>query len=369
MKKRFNKLMIPTIIIALTFALPLMAGASGGGFSVTPIIPENQNPENTGVFDLLVYPGQTQEILIDINNANEEEITVEITLISPGTNSNGIIDYGTTGIIDEAAVSPFHEIASFNFDRYLTIPAMTTATVPVQFTIPEEGFDGVILGAIHVVRGITDDDFEEADMIVNRFAHVMPVLLRQSTERVAPDFMLGEVDVQLVNHRATVVAYVRNPQPRFSIGASVSTYIYTAEGEPRFSITGRDVDFAPSSVFPSSLTDDAGIGIQPGNYIARVRVEYNEQIWEFEEEFTVTAQAAEIVNQAAVNQQHIPEVAGATGIFDAIPIWFLIATGAGLAVLLPIIITLFKRSKNKNRRQMRELAAIMQSTMRHSRQH
>ena len=344
---------LTALVVWLTcvFALATMAGANGG-FSVTPVFPSNQNPESTGAFNLNVTPGQRQEIAVMVNNPQDEPITVEISLISPGTNRNGIIDYTGPGRLDETIEgASFSDIAHLTVSEDITVPANMSAEIPVIIEIPQDGIEGVMLGAVHVLLGITDEEVEDAGMIVNRFAHVISVRLQEEGASEPPaDFALGEVRVDLVNHRAAIVADVRNPQPRFAMGAIAHAQVYPAgSDQPMFTAGNVGVDFAPNSIFPFSMTDEGGYGIPPGSYIARVQIEHDGQNWEFEETFTVAAQAAAVVNAAAVNQQASPyQLRG------GFPAWGFAAIGAGVILLIGLT-ALILRSKSKSRKEIQQL--------------
>ena len=96
-----------TIVILLASAIALAgtAGASAGGFSVSPVMPDNQNPESRGYFDLRVSPGQKQELTVTISNSGSEEIGVSLNLLTVSTNINGIVDYTSSGKTDETMIN------------------------------------------------------------------------------------------------------------------------------------------------------------------------------------------------------------------------------------------------------------------------
>ena len=205
-------------------ALAVFAVASVGGFSVRPIFPENQSPDTEGFFNLMVEPGE-QTIMVELLNSTGDDMTAELSLITAGTNSNGIVDYGTQARIDETMLHPFHEIARLG-ESEVTIPAGGSVVVPVTLYIPE--FEGVILGSIHALLGITEEEREQAGMIVNRIAHIVVVRLQQGGIP-APGFELGEVSAETVNHRAAVVIPLRHTSPRLSMGALADAGIYHAD--------------------------------------------------------------------------------------------------------------------------------------------
>jgi len=355
MRKAIQKIAILTVLLTSVFALAMSAGANTGGFSVTPNLPENQHPDTRGFFNLRVAPGQMQEITVSINNPGEEEIHVEVSLITATTNMNGIINYSTPGISDETLVHSFADLASIPGDGNITIPAGQSAVLPITLNIPAEGFEGIILGSVYVLLGISEEELAEGGMLVNRFASVTPIRLQQQEDENLPvfDFVLGGITAELVNHRAAIVAEIRNIQPRLAASATASAHIYPAGGsEPIFTISDMSVDFAPNSIFHFSLVDQAGFGIQAGDYNAAITLSHGTRIWEFEEAFTIEPHQAAAVNQAAVNQQRTPSGMG------SIPLWAIIGVGAVLILL--VVIVLIVKSKNA---KTRELEAFHQRMM------
>ena len=311
MIKMYKMYVAAVVLLTCAFALAFTAEVKAGGFSVAPVFPSNQRAESTGSFNLDMEPGQFQEVFIQVTNQQDNPIEVEINLITPGTNRNGIIDYTSTGVLDETLINSFSDIAFLPVDNIVTIPPNTVAQVPFIIEVPEEGFEGEKLGAVHVLLGITDEELEAAGTIVNRFANVIAVRLNQvgspPMSSIIPDFVLGGVDMELVNHRASIVANIRHPQPRLSMGALVHSQVYAVGGDsPIFSSENISVDFAPHSIFPLTMTDRAGYGIAPGDYIIRIQMEHEGRNWSFEEAFTIEAQHAAAINVASVNQQQNP---------------------------------------------------------------
>jgi len=284
----------PEIEHGATFeTAPAPPGSGGpGGFSVTPNLPENQNPDTSGFFDLWVTPGMLQEIAIDVTNFGNEPIIVEISLLTAGTNINGIIDYSPSSASQHDSSIPFRfeDIASLPTGASgLTIPAQTVATIPIAVDIPSGGFEGITLGAIHVLLGITEQERAQAGMIINRFASVVPVRMQvYGTPPAEPDFYLGEITAETVNFREAIVSNIHHLAPRLTMGALTNVRIYPAGGDTAiFALESMSTDFAPNTIFHATIMDTPGTGIQPGDYIARVTIEYGGKAWEFQRAFTV----------------------------------------------------------------------------------
>ena len=350
MRKAIKTTALVIVFLSAVLALAFTAGAGMGGFSVEPILPENQDPDTHNLFNLWVTPGMQQEIQIAVNNHRDEPITVTMTLMTAGVARTGIFDYDPTLPHDDSLPFKFEDIATLPAGAEdLIIPPGQRAIIPVNFAIPAEGFDGVAIGAVHVLLGITQEELDQGGddaMFVSRFASVMPIFMQiEGRTEVEPDFDLGDVYTDVVSHRSAFVLEIHHPAGRRSIGAAVSAQIY-AEGydDPVFITQNMPVEFAPHAIFQLTMTDREARGIAPGNYFARVSVVYGGRTWNFERNFTVTPSDAAGINQEAViiAQQGGP-VGGATG--GGLPTIAIIAIVAGLVIIILLLVLLLLKSR------------------------
>jgi len=333
----FISLMLMAALIFITVAAM--------GFSVTPILPDNQRQNGSSFFDLIVTPGMQQDLIIMVGNTGDEEIVVLVELITASTSRNGQINYTSRGLMDSTLRFSFEDIVSIP-QTHFTIPARGETAVPVTLTVPNDSFEGAILGSIRVLREATDQEREDAGAIVNQYAHVTAVrlVMRDDAEEIVqPDFALGSITTELVNYRASIIAHIRNIEPVLIKNASATARIFPlGSDQPIFSHTMDSLDFAPNSVFPFSFVDREGFGIEPGNYTAVITINYDNRTWEFDENFVITQEAADEVNDGAVNQNLPPEEDE-----DSIPIWVFIAIGIGGAILIAVVVLIIVIVKKK----------------------
>ena len=337
------------VFLVITAALAVVAGAAGG-FMVIPNLPDNQRPETAGFFNLNVSAGQTQEITMTVENENDFDIAVEISLFTVGTNMNGIIDFTRPGDMDTTLAHDFNDIATLGIDNRLHIPAQSSAVVPVTLNIPAGGIDGMVFGAVHFLRDATDQELEEADMFINRFAHVMSVRLQEGDFAIDADFILGDVRAETRYYRAAIVADIRNPLPRMVMGALANAQVYQiGHDTPIFVINDMGVDFAPNAVLPMTMMDMEGFGVHPGDYLIRVQLEHEGRHWDFVQEFTVYPQEAAVINEAAVNQwEQAPPVVGAAA-SGQLSVWTVVAIAAGVMALIALVVLLALKQRASKR--------------------
>ena len=349
---RVTKKLTMIVIIAMTAAM-LCTQALAMDFTVMPELPDNQRNNGNSYFDLKVSPGQQQVIEITISNRSESEILVLVEVITASTNGSGGINYTSKGdILDESLKYSFEDIATIPESHY-AVPAEGSIQVPISLNIPEDPFDGTILGSIRVLREATEEERAAAGAIVNQYAYVTAVRLVQdeiAADAIVPDFALGEVTAQLVNYRAAITANVRNPLPIVIKEASASAKVFPkGEKEAIFEQSMAVVDFAPNSIFPFSLVDEAGYGIAAGDYTALITIEYKGESWLFERDFTIAQQEAAAVNQGALNQTGAqrPMPTNPTSFSMEMPTWLLVGIALGAALLISLIVLIIVLLKSR----------------------
>jgi len=353
MPKMFRITAVAAVFLVTMLALAFTAGASIGGFSISPTnLPENQVDGIIDFFDLWVTPGQTQEVTFEVRNGRDETITVELSLNSASTIRTGVMVYSIPdALLDDSLEFRLDEIVSFPGGRTeisVEIPGRTAATIPLNVAVPAEGFDGMVLGAVRALMGPIEEDLAQPATIRGRFANTMPIRLRINDIPVEPGFALGAAGVDVISHRAAYVVHIHNTAPRRSRDALASMWIYPAgSDQPVFFNENMRVDFAPNAVFAFTLRDEARYGIFPGNYVARVRVEYDDRVWEFEERFTVTMQAArEMAEYAAGQARMLDAIGGSSGPSPALTIALISIT---VLLLLAIVYLMRKIKRNRTR--------------------
>ena len=341
--------MLLLLIIAITLGV-ISAEASGGGFTVTPIFPENQVPETGGFFDLMVKPGMNQNIQVNITNTSSTQVSVSTITFTPTTNINGIIDYGSPGMPDETLEIDFAEVAIPEREVTILTPG-ETKTLTITLSVPEQGFDGTVLGAIHTINNITDDEIavaQETGTIINRFTYAIPVRLQITQSEIEPELVFGGISTRLINHRAAIVAEIRNPLPRVTRDVFVSAEVFPqGESNPAFERERIEVEFAPHSIFPLAFVDEAGEGLRPGLYDAVIRLEREDRVWEFSESFEIEAAEAIAMNEGALNLQEAHLQSHVLNTPNNVVVWILVVTGCIIALLVIILIIILKINRDK----------------------
>ena len=343
-----------SIIVVLATTILSPSGFAVGGFALSPDLPDNQVPQTQGYFDLFVTAGHEQRLTMHLSNHNDFDAVFNISHFTIGTNLHGTLDFSAPVIPDETLQHDFTNIATLGIESRIEVAANTSLEIPVYITIPAEGFDGTILGAIRFLRQATESELEAEGMFEHRFAHVMLVRLRNSdSPEISPDFILGDVRAEMVDGNAAIVAEIRNPMPRISAEATVTARIFPlGEGTPILDVTNRNVDFAPNTVFPFILLSGAEHELSPGDYIGRFRIDFDGNTWEFERRFYISPSALIVdeITPVPIDSPIPPDSPSA----DEINITPFIIIGATLAVLAVILIFVREKIKVQEKKAMHE---------------
>ena len=336
---------ITVLIFVALMAAALNISAAASDFHVKPKLPDNQRQNGSTFFDLLVSPGQQQELIIEISNLSENDIVVLVEVLTASTSRNGLISYASKGEMDESLKFYFEDIASLSQNQF-ELPAGVSIEVAINLRIPNEVFEGAILGSIRVLREVHQEEPDDDEGSINRYASVTAVRLVHSdnAEDIQPEFLLGEIKAVSINYKASIIVPIRNTQPRIIQGAGAAARIYP-KGSSDFILEQKfdNISFAPNSIFPLSFIDEEGYELNAGDYTAVVGVTFGNQSWNFEQDFIITEQATIEVIENAPNPNgsvfSLPEQGLSTWM------WFAIAGGAAIIITVVGLIILLTRRR------------------------
>lgn len=345
--KLFRTMLI--LIMSVFFINPLWVNATeteSVGFSVQAILPENQVSDVT-YFDIEMEQGQEQSLEVVIFNSSDEEIQVEVTGNTAATNSNGVIVYdGSMEDFEADMAYPFGEISHIE-KNIVDVPANGEVTVDILVEAPGETFDGQILGGLHF-RKVDDTVDEEAGAtITNEYAYVIGVNIveKGNDTEVTPGLELENVQPDLVNYRTGIQSTFVNSTPAFISNLDFTGEIYrSGEESPLYTRQAESFSVAPNTRFNFPVSLD-NVALEPGEYTFVANASNEVYEWSFEENFVIEAEAAEEVNEEAVEIVEPATVESAQNNNDIN--WLIYALGALVIVLIGVIVWLLRRGKAK----------------------
>ncbi|KAF1297832.1 hypothetical protein BAU15_07970 [Enterococcus sp. JM4C] len=312
-------------------------GQSPAGFEYQVMHPENQISESGGL-DLKMTPGQKQTVKIKIKNTSDKPMTLSLELNSTKTNSAGVLEWGPS-LVEKDASLKYDFVDIVKVPAEITVPAKSEEEIPVEITMPDVAYDGVIAGGIRMIS----KDQGEVDpnaTIINRYANLIGVLLKESSTPVVPELKMNKVYAGLSNYRGSIFINYSNINAIFVADMSVEAQIFGKDSdEVLYDKKQSGMNMAPNSqiTIPVSMEGDE---MKAGDYRAKVVATIGEKKWEWTEEFTITKEEADKFNQEDVG------VIQERGID-----WTLIAMIVGAGVVVAVGLFVGIRLMNKKKQQ------------------
>ncbi|WP_218775510.1 DUF916 and DUF3324 domain-containing protein [Oceanobacillus senegalensis] len=296
-------------MIGLLFVVSEVSAASGEvGYSVRAIIPENQLDKNQTYFDLRMKPGQEQEIHVEVYNRSKEEAQFMIHITNAKTNRNGIIDYTNTTQTewDETLIYPMTEIASIDEQRF-RIPAGESNVIPITLQMPEEAFDGMILGGIYLEKVTNEETAEkQAVQIKNKYSYVIGLKLTETDVEVEPELHVKKVEPGLVNYRTAIIATIQNSKPVIVDNLMLEATVLDASGKEVNQTKVEDYRMAPNSTMDFTI-DWNYQDFDPGTYTLKLHAKTGEHSWNWEEAFEIEKDEIQDINKKAIKETEIDQ--------------------------------------------------------------
>ena len=176
-KKIFLYLSLLLLTLGITLAsFSPITYATGADFSVAPILPDNQVGD-ASYFDILVAPGKTYPLNLQVRNQSDQVKTLHIALNPAHTNLYGQLDYQN---------KTANKLSGPNLPDLLTgkeevrLEPNETKIITYQLTLPKEAFSGVLIGAF-VIQDTTKK--AETDGIKNQFVYQIGLKVREETAK------------------------------------------------------------------------------------------------------------------------------------------------------------------------------------------
>lgn len=314
----------------------------GVGYSVQKVSPGNEVDSSSSFYDLAVSPGEQRTIEAKLVNPTNEPIVVVSKIFTASTNSNGEINYTMQPVeLDRSlkhSVSELVEVAAS--DAKTEIAPQSEKLVRATINIPQDVEPGVLLGSWYFEKENQNADSNEEGIVINnKYSYALAIKMTVQQEIEEPNMNLLTVTTGLNNYRKVINANLQNDRPAIVGNLSVTAKI-TEKGkyDVLYENQSDGMIMAPNSNFayPVFLNEQP---LQPGDYTMRLSAtsddpKWDSQTWEWNQDFTITADDARRLNEEALND---PEP----------PTNWLIYVIAGLAILVLILLILLIRKRKR----------------------
>lgn len=266
------------------------------GFVVHAVLPENQI-DGAGYYNLLMTPGQSQTIEVEVVNKLGEEIYVSVTLGNASSNPSGLIAYQPTEVRDESLALGLTDVAEIRLDQLsygpeeairdiegnvLTLAPGAAVRIPIEIVMPEEPLDGQLLGGVTVTRIRPREEAQQSALEIHSvYSYAVAIQLQSEKEpAIAPDFALLSAEITDVAGWGALTLSLRNPVPLVVAGGQMTVQVL-AEGteDPVQTHTVDRFAMAPNSTMPYTIVFPPGGALPAGRYTVDVALTYAGNAW------------------------------------------------------------------------------------------
>ncbi|QDK70864.1 DUF916 and DUF3324 domain-containing protein [Lactococcus protaetiae] len=277
-----NQKNIKKVLVAILLTLTLFLGikityAATSDFTVSPSIPQNQVEGNHGYFNLLMKPGTSQEISINLSNTTSHSITVEMSFARSTTNGNGLAIYDTT-------TAKADDSLKYNIEDYVKLPqkeitlaAHSQTAVVSKVTMPTSDFNGVLAGGFAFKEKSSESSSNPKNgvSIINEYRYVIALVMQQNTKAVSPQLHLNQVEASQINSRNIISANLQNSASTYLQDMNASATVKgVTHPELKYSFENSEMKMAPNSNFDlaipvsiqGNMANQTSKALQPGKY-------------------------------------------------------------------------------------------------------
>lgn len=338
--KKWLRLLVAVGTLFLTAGgLSQVAHAESVGYTVSAILPKNQDDKKVTYFALRVKPNQKQKLGVVISNTGKKTKEYQIGVNQAITNPNGVVDYSQQNPKRDSTLKVGIKDIFGDKTQKVSVPAKGKKTVYVTYKMPAKKINGMILGGINVKQLTANDNSnsKKGVSIKNAFAYVIGFRLREDSVDVAPDMLMNTVKVGQFNKYNQVEANLQNPRPGLMNQLRVRTKV-TKEGSTKAVLSNEksNLAMAPNSNFDYAIPF-GDTQMKAGTYTltldAYAKGGYH---WHFVKNFKLTQKR---IGQLQ-NKYNAPQKKSY--------FWWFVAGGLLILILVAIIIYLLWKNRRKD---------------------
>ncbi|EGO7852046.1 DUF916 and DUF3324 domain-containing protein [Enterococcus faecalis] len=296
-----RKIIYSLCIICFIAILPADgAYAADMAYSVKANLPENQRNNEHTYFDLFMQPKQKKAISITFENHSEDPIELEVNYHTAQTNDNGVIDYkGTKERKDSSLAYDLKELITG--DQTVKLNGNEKKEVLYTITMPEQKFEGILLGGFHIHKKDKEDSTNKKFQIKNDYSYVIGLQVTETEKKVTPELKLNTVEPGLNNYRTTLFANLQNTTATMITDMTVTAEVYKEKSKEVLHKTVKNnQSMAPNSNYNFPISWD-NQSFQSGKYSLKLNAaDKAGHKWSFNKNFEIKDNAKKY-NEEAVD--------------------------------------------------------------------
>lgn len=335
------------VLIALSFlflVFPVtVSSEEKSSVTVRAILPKNQTNKDVMHYDLKMKPKQEQIIELELTNSSKEDKEINLELTNAKTDNLGSIAYENSETKDKR-----NETLKLALTDIATVPDKVVVkgnskeVVKIKLTTPDEGFDGVVAGAVRSTEVLGKaNEKEEKD---NSVVYTVALNVTESDKEEVGELELLEVFPSQVDGKNVLKANIQNKEAQFIEEISYDAKV-TQKGntETLYQTKVDNYRMAPNSSFELE-TNLKNQKFKEGEYTYKLLAESKRtgQKWELSKDFKIDKKEAKKFNMSAV------------GLEEEDKTYLYVIGLGGLLLLLALVASLVSHQKNKKKKSKRK---------------
>lgn len=248
------------MVFGATHQIVYGAVKQGDSYYVKPILPANNQGNETSYYNLLMKANTFQTLQLEIVNNTGTDKSFNIENVDSRTMADGTIGYDNRPDKGSAKRSRFTNMVGKI--EPVSVSSRTKKIVEIIVKTPTEEFDGIILGGIRVTERQAD---QQTGGVSNVFSYIVPVKI-QETNKVFPNQLIFQgIEVNQRNNESFLTISLENINP--SIINELSLQIKVAKENSLKQLNSKalkSVQIAPNSIFSHIIS--LGETLEAGNY-------------------------------------------------------------------------------------------------------
>ncbi|MDR3190717.1 MAG: DUF916 and DUF3324 domain-containing protein [Lactobacillaceae bacterium] len=261
MKNKILRIMMMAALVVLGVSFVQTVHADDkttSTFDVYAEVPQSQIEYEKYKMDLRLQPGQTENLTYYIENNTNKTLTFTIQPGTATTLPNGKIRYVSTNT-NAAANLPTQVGDLIKVTNNVTVKAKGKAQVNATVTMPNNKFDGEIVGGI---------SFTET---ASKLSSKIPLYISETENKVTTQANFEKASIGKPTTQANLQIQITNPKTVIVDGLKVSGTFKDAKGNTVKTIKSTPLAIAPNSTFnfilKSHITD-----LKEGTYKLKLNV-------------------------------------------------------------------------------------------------
>lgn len=293
------------VVFLFSMVVPIRAHAedSQATYFVKPLLSENQRENISDYFDVQLPTTKKQVLQLEIHNNSADKMTFSTVIENAITNDHGVIEYQHEKInYDKTLKFKMTDVAKVK--DVLEVEAGDVGKVEIAVTMPEENFDGIILGGIRVSEKLSEESQKQSG-ISNVFSYVIPIKLWQNETAIPNKLTFKGVTIGQQNFENVIKARLQNPQAAILRELTLEAKVFKkSDKEVIYEEKQEAMKLAPNSSFDYSIS----LGtkeFKAGKYRLELtaKAEGLNEAWQ--EEFEITGSEAKELNEEMLFKKQV----------------------------------------------------------------